>query len=439
MSSSARVRPQDRTATYAYLEAELAYAESQAAATAASTTALEALAHNLDGECPGVLTGAKLKEPALSELPRSRKQDAEEDRNRRQLRALSDELDRAVELVRDAPYQQAALAFAHKVRALRWANGALSAYEHASAATVEWEVQGAQPPVCADMKAWVASGNRTLAVGTKALDREREALVSPLLRLTKRLPGGQFAPYFNPLSGYEGPREKALARRITEFRKRDESQLEAIYHLRLNLELALGVIGEAEFHKLEALKPDVTPKVEPEHTKHPAPQPIVRTIAQGTVPGGPAFWITGTRSGAPPQSELWLEAELANELEAGGTEAHEGEIGTGLGQRHRTVDPFSWQIRTGCQPHEFAIFSGILTDDRDTVLVRGSGRLIPLRRARIPASLKAHGILAYIVLPTAPSELVLRTPGGKAVFAEKLAGVAREVKAICEGEAEGPG
>ncbi len=157
----------------------------------------------------------------------------------------------------------------------------------------------------------------------------------------------------------------------------------------------------------------------------------------GAVHGGPTFSITGTRRPSP-RSNISLEVELANEGEAGGMQREEGELGAALPRRSRRADPFAWQIRTGCAPHEFAIFYGILKASRDTVLVRESDGLERLRRAKIPASLRADAVLAYIVLPTAPSELVVRKPDGKTIFAEKLVGVGREVTETCEGEAEGP-
>jgi hypothetical protein len=93
-------------------------------------------------------------------------------------------------------------------------------------------------------------------------------------------------------------------------------------------------------------------------------------------------------------------------------------------------------MRTGCQPHEYAILYGILKVPTDTVLARSSGTLQPLRQVRIPASLHAHGVIAYIALPAVPSELLVRTHTGKTIFTEKLAGRALTAKETCEGEAE---
>jgi hypothetical protein len=47
-------------------------------------------------------------------------------------------------------------------------------------------------------------------------------------------------------------------------------------------------------------------------------------------------------------------------------------------------------------------------------------------------------VLAYIALPAIPGEVIVRSPRGKTVHAERFAGQAREVRETCEGEAEGP-
>jgi hypothetical protein len=95
-------------------------------------------------------------------------------------------------------------------------------------------------------------------------------------------------------------------------------------------------------------------------------------------------------------------------------------------------------MKTGCQPHEFAILYGILKARKDRVLVRTATGLDPLRLARIPSSLHAHGVLAYTALPSVPRELLARKPDGKDVVTEKLTGVVKESRETCEGEAEGP-
>jgi hypothetical protein len=172
-------------------------------------------------------------------------------------------------------------------------------------------------------------------------------------------------------------------------------------------------------------------------TKPRRVRPTIRTIAVGNLPQGPGFSILGERRpNFTGENHLNLSIELAA-AEAGGILGEGSGSGAG-GRTGSKPSPFALHLQTGCQPHEYVILYGLLSASRDTVLARNAGRLQPLRRVRIPASLHAHGVLAYVALPAVPSEVIVRTPKGKTVFTEKLAGKGREAKETCEGEAEGP-
>jgi hypothetical protein len=164
-----------------------------------------------------------------------------------------------------------------------------------------------------------------------------------------------------------------------------------------------------------------------------------RTIARGSLPQGPSFSIVGERYILLGHMHFALRVKIAAEAGFGGLIGGASTIVVGGHLKPKSSTPFALKMETGCQPHEYAILYGILKAPTDTVLVRSSGSLQALRRVRIPASLQVHGVLAYIALPAMPSELLVRTPAGKTIFIEKLAGRARNVKETCEGEAEGPG
>jgi hypothetical protein len=157
------------------------------------------------------------------------------------------------------------------------------------------------------------------------------------------------------------------------------------------------------------------------------PPGSMRTIVSGRVPGGPRFSIIGRHERLVGVFSTGSGASLR--VEVGAESATEG-IEPAPG------GPFAWQVKTGCQPHEYAILYGTLKDARDTVWARGPDGLRQLRRARIPASLHIHGLLTYTAGSSVPSELVVRAPDGKAVLARKLRGIAREARETCEGEAE---
>jgi hypothetical protein len=590
--AGARVTPRDRAATRAYLQARYAYEQALVADAPASNAAVERFAGSLAGECPGVLAGARheplntlLGSPRRSPSPR---QMGESNRESRQRGALQGELSLALGLRLIEPDRQAALAYARAVGSLRWSNEALTVLERTGAAELEWELQSAPPGVCADMKAWVASGYTTLSPATKTLIREREAVVRPLLRVLRELLAG--FPGADPLPSYEGPREQELARKTDGLERELESARKGLVGVVTGLESTLGLISRAETETHEGpprgsveighgrtaaggsytvwlepkqsgprsqaapprcrLSVEITetetsrngqgviqsfgggsserclsrshpeaPSVQchgeghltieaqtltrartvrlhlsdgrqitsrvaivPEKLGGPAgfyyqvvrgPSPIpvsltevdahgrvlatvrlprtakcakqslkrlpggIRTIASGSLPQGPSFSIVGERYSLMGDIHFDLRVEVTAEGEAGGL-ISSGSIAVG-GVPKSKSSPFAPQMKTGCLPHEYAILYGVLKTPADTVLARSSGSLQPLRRVRIPAGLHVHGVLAYVALPAVPSELLVRTPAGKTVFTEKLAGRARELKETCEGEAEGPG
>ncbi len=141
--------------------------------------------------------------------------------------------------------RQAALTFAHVVRSLQWSNSAVTALERTGAASLEWILGSAPPNVCADMRAWVASGYETLSPATKTLIGEREAAVSrPLLRALRERAGILAGP--DPLQPYEGLREKLLARKVTDLQREHEGVLESLEASETKLQVALGLISEAQ-------------------------------------------------------------------------------------------------------------------------------------------------------------------------------------------------
>jgi hypothetical protein len=160
-----------------------------------------------------------------------------------------------------------------------------------------------------------------------------------------------------------------------------------------------------------------------------------RTIVSGSLPQGPSFSIIDARYSAMGETHLNLSVEVASEGDLGGVSSSSSSGVVGAGPRPKP-SPFTLEMATGCQPHEYAILYGILQAPGDTVLARSSGDLVPFRWARIPASLHVRGVLAYIALPGVPSEVLVRTPSGKTVFTEKLGSTARAEKEICEGETE---
>jgi len=242
------VTSQDRAATRELLEARYTYEQSLLATAPASKAAAEGLASSLGGECPGVLAGAPdetlgtlLESPSHSESPpKSPRQMGESNRDRRQLSDLQSELGLALEQAPIEADRQATLAYARAVGPLRWSNSYLTELARIGAATLERQLQSAPPDVCADMKAWVASGYQTLSTVTKALIREQETVDRPLLRVLRERIAGP-AGLADPLLPYEGSREKALAREIDVLENDLKSARKGLATVERGLERTLGL------------------------------------------------------------------------------------------------------------------------------------------------------------------------------------------------------
>jgi hypothetical protein len=246
--ASARVSPQDRAATDAYLQAQYTYDQSLLANAPASTEAAQGLASRLESECPGVLLGAPHKTlDALFESrpsgPSSPRQMGEERRLERQWTDLQEELLFSLGAAEGEPDRQAALTYAGAVRPLRWSNSAVTVLEHASAGEVEVELAARPAEICTDMTAWVASGYKTVAPVTKQLRRELEALDLPLRRVLRNVAPSLVS---DPLKSYEGPREKMLVREIRTLQQRRLSAFKSLEEISARLSVTLGLVSQAE-------------------------------------------------------------------------------------------------------------------------------------------------------------------------------------------------
>jgi hypothetical protein len=165
------------------------------------------------------------------------------------------------------------------------------------------------------------------------------------------------------------------------------------------------------------------------------PQPLGGgVIVSGRVPHGPRFQILGERDRFMGRVEARVSIVVLREEASGGSFSGEVE----LTSRRQKPPPLEVQQETGCQPHEYAILYGLLKARGDTVLAKTSRGLKSFRRVHIPTSLHLHGVLAYIVLPAMPSEVIVRSPGDATVFVKHLKKSAREARETCEGEAETP-
>jgi hypothetical protein len=175
------------------------------------------------------------------------------------------------------------------------------------------------------------------------------------------------------------------------------------------------------------------------HTERCAKRKLRRTsrhkliLARGNLPQGGSFTIAGERITGEYQSP---RSRLAVEVPPEEGFGIFGLVAAFEGAQRQPSRAFGRQLKTGCIPHEYAIVYGVLKHTSDAVLVRSAGTLQALHRARMPTSLHLGAVLAYIALPSVPSEVVVRTRSGKVVVKENLSRPAREARETCEGEAE---
>jgi len=216
----------DAAATEAYLTAVYTYEQTVVANTPKSLAAVEALSSRLGGECPGVLHGAP---PPTPSTPRGFGESA---RERRQLRDLQTELNSAGSAAYALPNRDAATAFANSVSSLQWSNATLASLVHAQVAAQQERFEMPALNVCADMRAWVNSGYRTLSTATAAFLMAREAS-----RRTE--PGPPTIEQL--LVPYESRHDKALIRETLAVGAHDTSLFDTLLRVIDRLRQAVGL------------------------------------------------------------------------------------------------------------------------------------------------------------------------------------------------------
>lgn len=80
--------------------------------------------------------------------------------------------------------------------------------------------------------------------------------------------------------------------------------------------------------------------------------------------------------------------------------------------------------------------TGLLRDPADVVQARTAQGLLTLQHEAPPAALHTAGVLAYVALSEAPTEIIVTGPSGDTLRVESLASRAREARELCEAEAE---
>jgi hypothetical protein len=174
----------DRNSTHAYLIADYRFARANTAGVAKSMAAINALVRDVRTRCPQAAAGA----PATVTKAGTE---------------FGAEVLGAVLVAAGQPERKAAARFVRAVVGLRWRDAKLAHAVRAYLGTVRRERALNAPALCADARAWKASGFRDLPVKARHFVARFNAVAARPQEVPPRL-----------LVPYEGPREKRLATRI---------------------------------------------------------------------------------------------------------------------------------------------------------------------------------------------------------------------------------
>jgi hypothetical protein len=282
--ASAHTSPENAAATHAYLIAANKFAEAEIADLPQEIAAWEAVAAGISGECPGILTNAPPHEDVsgfggligpASRPGLTARAEGERNRQSRQLGDLKFELSLELADSRTQAVREAKLALIQALAPLKWSNGKITVLLHLTVEDIQEELGTAAPPVCPDMKAWVASGYKTLSPASKGLESVSETLLKRTFELLAL--GTQFhtQPFPQNLAPYENAADRELARHTEaltlQLKKGGETQDGIVKHL----EATVGL-------------PPTAPEVK--RPKRPAKKPVV--IARGRTAAGGSFVAT---------------------------------------------------------------------------------------------------------------------------------------------------
>ena len=302
--------PRDAAATRAYLEADYAYVRANIASLSAARTALEALADRLADECPEVMKGAPSPFGLLSEGPGpspSARRLAELSRERDQAETLQSELDTAFGLVLAQARRQGSSVFTAAVAPLSWSDPAVGGLVHEQLAELQEKLGRPLPDVCADMRAWVASGYRTLSPATKEYRAKQAARRAALLTTVG---GGHAVPAPMPtlaqlLAHSESVADKALLAKAQRIAQLALPQVRSLASVEERLRRALGI----------------APSPSPQRIQE-ASKPVGVTLARGKTAAGERF-VAKLRRNAP-HSRTFQEDDCRLSLSIESTKYQQG-------------------------------------------------------------------------------------------------------------------
>jgi hypothetical protein len=383
--ASASVSSENATATRAYLIATNDFAETELADLPQEIAAKEAVAAGISGECPGILTNAPPHEevfgfgligPASQATPNARAE-GERRRQSQQLGDLKLELSLALADSRTQGGREAALALFRALTPLKWSNPRITLLLHLTVEDVQEELDISAPPVCEDMKAWVASGYKTLSPASKELTSRSETLLKRTFELVALVTQIHIQPFPKALAPYENTTDRVLAHHteaLTAQLQKSNTQADILERL----EATVG------------LPPTKAPEV-----KRPAKKPAV--VGRGKTAAGGSFVVRAepsSRSARRFACTVDITITEPSRPQEGLLELLSGE-GTGrcLSRSHVDPDP-----AVHCSSGRLTIEANLLRRTRSVRLLLSNGDTITSPAIRVPARLGGPAGLYYQVV-----------------------------------------
>lgn len=256
-----RAPRRDRSATLSYLRARYRLVRLTQSRLPASQAAVEGLATRMEAECPGVLSGAPRPAVGVAGSAPASSPGAADSRPggsgaitlrergtiARQLRQrgeLTQEIQAALTAARLSPMRGAVLAFARRLRSLRWTSPALTRVQHATAKALDWEARLKPQSLCPEMRAWVASGFSALSPVTRRFGLEEEAALG-------RVYLALFGSAEIAITPHGELRSQKIQRKISRIEDQEAGAERELAATATRLQSVLGVIDEKEARERE--------------------------------------------------------------------------------------------------------------------------------------------------------------------------------------------
>ncbi len=176
----ARAAPVDVSSTARLIAAYDTMIQARSAALAAGVAAAERYAGAVGRQCPGILDHAPMSGAGAA--------------------ALGGEVSGAVAVALLGPARSAMFGFVRTVGGLLWSNPSVAHAVGKFAGAVEAYARLTSPNVCADLRAWAASGYRTVPGSTRAFNFDVSADAS---QQGSAIPSGVLATYETGVDAHE--------------------------------------------------------------------------------------------------------------------------------------------------------------------------------------------------------------------------------------------